>query len=158
MTTLRDIPAIRKLAEEQAAEMISTAFRVAKRFEIASADLVAVHLDLLCDLTRPASRDAVARLVAERVDLTCGATAPDFGRYACGEHCCDGRTGRMVPCSWHVWSMMAEHDQMVLFADCPDPDEWDGDERRHVPGISAITDPAEALTLIATTVLGASND
>ena len=33
---------------------------------------------LLCDLTRPASRDAVARLVAGRVGLKCWATAPSL--------------------------------------------------------------------------------
>ena len=107
-----------------------------------------------CALTRPASRDAVARLVAEAVGLECGATAPDIGRFVCGEHCCDGDLGRMVPCARPIWSMMgADETQMVVFADCPDPDAWDGDERRHVPGISAVTDPAEALTLIALAVL-----
>ena len=111
-----------------------------------------------CALTRPASRDAVARLVAEAVGLECGATAPDIGRFVCGEHCCDGDLGRMVPCARPIWSMMgADEMQMVTFADCPDPDEWDGDERRHVRGISTITDPAEALRLIATHVLRSDN-
>jgi hypothetical protein len=35
--------------------------------------------------------------------------------------------------------------QMVTFADCPDPDEWDGDERRHVPNIDTLTSPTDAL-------------
>ena len=116
---------------------------------------VTARLTLLSDLSRPASRDAVARLVAEAVGLECGATAPDIGRFVCGEHCCDGDLGRMVPCARPIWSMMgADETQMVVFADCPDPDAWDGDERRHVPGISAVTDSAGALALIALTVLG----
>lgn len=104
------------------------------------------HLTLLCDLTRPASRDWWARYLAQRLGLTVGATAPDFGRYTCGEHCCDGDNGRMVPCSRPIWSLMAaDETQLMMFADCPDPGEWDGGDRRHVPGISALTDPAEAL-------------
>ena len=149
------LPALRRVAEEEARTRLETAFRVAKRFDISGQDAVAVELALLSDLSRPASRDAVARLVAEAVGLECGATAPDIGRFVCGEHCCDGDLGRMVPCARPIWSMMgADETQMVVFADCPDPDAWDGDERRHVPGISAVTDSAGALALIALTVLG----
>lgn len=80
--------------------------------------IIAAYLALLTDLSRPASRDAVARLVAEAVGLECGATAPSFGRYVCGEHCCDGDIGRMTPCARSIWSMMgANETQMVVFAD-----------------------------------------
>lgn len=160
------LPALRRLAEAAARETHDATVRAIKARHHGSygqslidalppmwADVDA-HLTLLCDLTRPASRDAVARLVAEAAGLECGATEPDLGRYVCGEHCCDGEIGRMVPCARPVWSMMgANETQMVLFADCPDPAEWDGDERIHVPGISAITDPTEALTAIALHVL-----
>ena len=164
MKDLRDIPAIRAEAERRA----KSVWRHER--ENAGADKwlypdewgdgpthparILGHLDLLCDLSDPGSRDAVARMVAERVGLVCGATAPDFARFVCGEHCCDGDRGLMVPCSRPIWSMMgADETQMVTFADCPDPDEWDGDERRHIPGISAVTDPADALRLIALSVL-----
>lgn len=165
MTDLRDIPAIRKLAEERARDIWTANV---KYFQAAGWDItidpgeaptgfgltIEAQIDLLSDLSRPDSRDAVARLVAAKVGIECGATAPDFARFVCGEHCCDGERGRMVPCSRPIWSMMgADETQMVTFADCPDPDEWGGDERRHVPGISAITDPAEALRLIALAVL-----
>lgn len=164
---LRDIPAIRALAYEMLRDQwIANYARLSanpdylalptheEAPEEAVELLIEAQLDLLTDLTRPASRDAVARLVAEAVWLGCGATAPDFRRFTCGEHCCDGKRGRMTPCDRKIWSMMgADETQMVIFADCPDPDEWGGGERRHVPGISEVTDPAEALALIAAAVL-----
>ena len=113
---------------------------------------VEAQLDLLLDPAEP-DIDALSRILAARVGLVVGATAPGWGRFVCGERCCDGERGRMVPCSRPIWSLMGENEtQMVTFADCPDPDEWDGDERRHVPGISTLTSPTEALfaALIAT--------
>ena len=79
MTTLRNIPAIRKAAEVEARVRQDA---LADRWP--SMDncppptwasmgrdeqefLIDVEADLLADLTRPPSRDAVARLVAERV-------------------------------------------------------------------------------------------
>ena len=66
---LREIPAVRELAERQAsecAEAIRTHHGLMS--DHTEAAMFAAHVDLLCDLTRPASRDAVARLVAESVD------------------------------------------------------------------------------------------
>ena len=66
---LREIPAVRELAERQAREF-AAALGAHRDPDISSTYdvLRATHLALLCDLTRPASRDAVARLVAESVD------------------------------------------------------------------------------------------
>ena len=61
--TLRDLPPVRALAEERAAVRISVAFQVAKRFDIGSADAVAVELAILTDLRLADSRDALVRLV-----------------------------------------------------------------------------------------------
>lgn len=157
---LAALPTLRNLADTMANDWHALAYDMGKGAAkyYNPERVAAVFLAQLSDLTIAASRDAVARLVAERLGLTCGAMAPDLGRFACGEHCCDGDRGRMVPCARPIWSMMgADETQMVVFADCPDPDAWGGDERRHVPGISAVTDPAEALTLIALAVLGASD-
>ena len=81
MTTLRDIPAIQAESERLAREFLGSAdaaFRAAgwdtdtihggeDYTEDALRLFAAAHLDLLTDLTRPASRDAVARLVAAKV-------------------------------------------------------------------------------------------
>lgn len=158
---IRQLPAIRALAEERARSywsavqgIVPTAAPWEQTPDYGKEVQIGAHLAIITDLSRPDSRDAIARLVAAKVGIECGATAPDFARFVCGAHCCDGERGRMVPCSRPIWSMMgADETQMVTFADCPDPDEWGGDERRHVPGISAITDPAEALRLIALAVL-----
>lgn len=117
-------------------------------------NLTDVQDRFLRDLSRPASRDAMARWLAAHHGLTVGATAPDFGRYVCGEHCCDGQRGRMVPCARPIWSLMGAEGTMVTFADCPDPDAWGGDERCHVPGISALTNPAEALRAACLAAVG----
>lgn len=152
---LTNIPAVRALAKRQARPRVDLAGIEHAKYPLHLMVAAAVELAILCDLTRPESRDAIARLVAERVGLEVGATAPDFARFVCGEHCCDGERGRMVPCSRPIWSMMgADETQMVTFADCPDPGEWGGEARRHVPGVGTITDPGDALARIATHVLG----
>ncbi len=133
MTPLRNIPAIRKAAEEQARDFLASA-DVA--FRAAGWDTEMIHggedyaddalrlfadafLNLLCDLTRPASRDAVARLVAERV--------PGLQAWEVVAGCeCGG--GRL---------------QMVLrYCGMPMLDRWEPDPT-----------PVEALTPIATHVL-----
>ena len=73
--SLRTIAAIRTLAEERAREVHDAAVRAIKARHLGSYAQslidalppmwvdVDAHLALLCDLTRPDSRDAVARLV-----------------------------------------------------------------------------------------------
>lgn len=63
------LPAVIALAEEQAREELSALFIVAANFNIFGPSLVAVHVALLSDLSRPASGDAVARLVAEKARI-----------------------------------------------------------------------------------------
>ncbi len=63
---------------------------------------VAARLTLLADLSRPESRDAVARLVAEQLGLECGPTAPTLSVLRRG-----GRpTWRLTQTAsggWHHW-------------------------------------------------------
>ena len=157
---LMALPALRKRAEEEARERVVTFARLegadcAPDGDVAT--VAAVELTLLSDLTRPASRrglmDAVA--TARDVDGTHGLT---LGCFTCGEHCCDGDTGEMQPCERRLWSLMGLHPEaMVQFADCPNPGHRSGEERIHVPGISSVPDPVEALTLIALAVLGGAS-
>lgn len=110
---------------------------------------IAAQLALLSDLSRPASRDAVARLVAEAVGLECGATAPGL--------------------------FLLTDPEPVWWLDCiTGDDEKDADARcafhdsprvamqtfltQRVAGISAVTDPADALALIAIHILGVAHE
>lgn len=110
-------------------------------------------LSLLLD--SPLAMCHAARWLATRLGMDPGVTAPSWERLQCRQHCCDGATGEMVDCTRPVWSIMGADDVYVIFADCPDPEEWDGDDVRHVPGISALTDPAEALAAACVAVGGA---
>ena len=77
MKTLRDIPAVRALAEKQARDIHNATVRVIRErypnhYGQSLLDAlppmwadVDAQLDLLWDLERPASRDAIARLIAE---------------------------------------------------------------------------------------------
>lgn len=147
---LRDIPAVRALAEREARALYE---RVKEHMQLLAATLITpawdaapgvrclyteAMLDLLCDLTRPASRDAVARLVAESVGLECGATAPAF------------------------WSDCAAQDHSCYWLDansvgfnfCALPrDPHDLTRHVHIPALAGVTNPAEALALIADAVL-----
>ena len=105
-------------------------------------------------LDSPLAMCHAARWLATRLGMEPGATAPGWGQYTCGEHCCNGETGEMADCSRQVWSLGTD-EGFVLFMDCPNPEAWDGDERRHVPGISDLTDPAEALAAACRAVGGA---
>ncbi len=108
--------------------------------------------DVVLDLSDPAGMDRGARYLAERVGLTCGATAPAWGRYVCGEHCADGDTGRMERCSRHIWSLMgADGLDPVEFAECGIEAP---DDREIAPGISTLTNPAAALALAVLAVSG----
>lgn len=92
------------------------------------------------------------RKVGELVGLDFADT-PGFGRFVCGEHCRDGQTGEMELCTAIVYSMCGDDPiQRVDFHDCGLREEDDGGERRHVPGLSSITDPREALARIYTAI------
>ena len=135
MTPLRNIPAIRKLAEEQAREHhealsaeinhrdLATQAPTLPEWGIMSPSWREYRINaavaLLCDLTRPASRDAVARLVAERVP---GLQAWEV---VAGCECGGGRLQMVLRC-----------------CNMPMLDRWEPDPA-----------PVEALTLIALHVL-----
>lgn len=165
MADLRDLPVVRAEAER----MVSERYALAHALTLMHGTIpggyvrdrsidVAAELALLTNLTRPASRDAVARMVAEEVGMfpfdgttaTTLATAPGFGRFVCGEH--NNDDDDLVTCRLPVWTMALcdRHDLvMMTFASCG----CDTDDRRIVPGISTVTDPTEALRLIALRVL-----
>ena len=152
---LSALPALRKRAEEEARELQGGCrypFCVGDPTAEEWDEYVSAHLTLLSDLTRPASRDAVARLVAEAVGLECGATAPDL---ILAPSFCDGERTHswllVVPAGpagfgrrW--WSFHSEGE---------DPDGAEG--WTLVPGVSAVTDPVEALAMIAVSVLGGAS-
>lgn len=75
---LMALPALRKRAEEQARETRAMLVDLADRHDPVpwEGTLAQANLTLISDLSRPASRDAVTRLVAEALELKCGATAP----------------------------------------------------------------------------------
>lgn len=77
MADLRDLPAVRAEAERLANEFHARLFGRATDGQRLDAWREA-HLDLLCDLTRPASRDAVARLVAAKLGWLFGALVNDL--------------------------------------------------------------------------------
>ena len=160
MIDLRDLPAIRAEAEHQAEERQDALARRSylcawRDMPRSSRDIrIAAHLDLLCDLTHPASRDAVARLVAARVGLVCGATAPTLLRIK--------GVG-----SGTIWSLSVRSDTDMSKSPSVTIDQRvfvepnvfpDSPLSTVVPRISVITDPTEALRLIALHVLGAYHD
>ena len=110
-------------------------------------------LSLLLD--SPLALCHAARWLAEQLGMDPGATAPGWAQYPCGEHCCNGETGEMAACTRPVWSLGTD-EGFVLFMDCPNPEAWDGEECRHVPGIGDLTDPAAALAAACVAVGGAS--
>lgn len=149
---LRDIPAIRALAEREAGKLWSAFVAASARNEALFVEpwgklneryqsrWTEGMLDLLTDLRRPASRDAVARLVAGAVGLECGATAPML-------HLRD---------SWRParWVVVGHHDEREFTHErpsgyiAPNPGSW-----FLIPALAGITDPAEALAIIADAVL-----
>lgn len=104
----------------------------------------AAHLALLADLTRPASRDEVARLVGASLFSTLTLTSAVFYR----EHHRNGW-------EWVIEVRTATGYHRCMFGETDAG--WDPDLAetylRIIPGISAITDPAQALRLIAGAVL-----
>lgn len=138
MGELRDVAAVRRLAEERAQAFHRAVYKRptgGTRLD----EWVEAQLDLLCDLARPESRDAVARLVAEAVGLECGATAPAFERV-------DDPAWMLVV--WKDGSCPSHYfvDEVTLMG-----------HYTNVPGIDDVTDPVEALRLIALHVLGESD-
>ena len=166
---LANLPALLKLAEEEArahhaawedAVRLAGGTRflieetIATRAMLGDEEETAAHLALLADLTRPASRDAVARLVAakwwpnapppttaphlywtsEAHDSTDYDGAPNGDGWPEGWWL-DSGDGNLHFFSWEDW--------------CPDPDA-----HTMIVGLKGVTDPAEALTLIALHVLG----
>lgn len=83
---LAALPGVKEAAEEMAREAHNLFARLTWSIEDgwgeldddARTTLIRVHLTLLCDLTRPASRDWWARWLAERVGAKVGATAPEW--------------------------------------------------------------------------------
>lgn len=152
--TLRDLPPVRALAEERAREVHDAAVRAIKARHLGSyaqsiVDTlppmwvdVDAHLALLCDLSRPDSRDAVARLVAAKVGIECGATAPQWAQE---EYHVDGeRTA--------CWILSSKDRSVVFYGDYDSgPDGYS--VYRRVSGVDNITDPAEALARVAIAVL-----
>ena len=112
-------------------------------------------VDLRLSLATDTGMCHAARWLAEQLGMDPGATAPGWAQYPCGEHCCNGETGEMAACTRPVWSLGTD-EGFVLFMDCPNPEAWDGEECRHVPGIGDLTDPAAALAAACMVVGGAS--
>lgn len=97
------------------------------------------HARLLADLTRPASRDAWARWLAERVGLRVGASAPEWFHV-------EGSSGRVwwsLGCRarFHDCELGADHSQLAVV---------------HVPGVSDCRDPSAALALALLAVEGSA--
>lgn len=141
LLALRDLPPVRALAEKQAREFLNALSGPAVTWETMpdtpesrriKERHVETHLRLLTDLSRPASMDALARLVAAKVGIECGATAPELRQVTVALP--DGTES-------NGWALLGAPGEQYLFFD------------RNVPGISAITDPAEALARVAIAVL-----
>ena len=112
------------------------------------ASLIDAHLALLRDLSRPESRDAVARLLAAKVGLACGATAP--GWYSDDD---GGRRHRR----WYLEFVATDPhaDERTFY----DPNvSHGGVSWVAAPSISTVTDPAEALRLAVVAVWGITTD
>lgn len=100
---------------------------------------IAAQASLLVDLSRPASMDFAARLLAERVGLVCGATAPEWAlRFPRSD-------------GLGFWTLSAGDDEAYWTSEHWADAEGVYDESI-TPGISALTDPAAALlaALLAT--------
>ena len=107
--------------------------------------LVRKEANLLADLTRWQSQAWALREIANLLELD--PTDVAIGRFYCGEHCCNGQTGEMVKCDRRVWSV-GNGDWNVNFSDCPGPENWDGEEDQHIPGIPEILDRPAAIAAI----------
>lgn len=106
-------------------------------YDDAQDTLVRVHALLLADLNRPASRDWAARLLAEKVGLTVGATAPAWTYTAANGR--DSVAVWMLACGGRHWALCdyPPHIERVLG---PPTAYGDMISVRNLP-----TDPAAAL-------------
>ena len=100
---------------------------------------------LLADLSRPASRDAWARWLAERVGLTVGNTAPvwQYEYPSPSPRDADGAPHREDHPA--LWALTGLDFEWAYFASDDEDAEWFPERWHNVPGISALTDPSEAL-------------
>lgn len=128
---LAALPAVRKLAEEQA-QGLCGAIRNQRgmRSDHTEGALYEAQLCLLSDLSRPESWDAMVRLVADRTYATRGGK----GGYIFG----------VGPCGWGILYDMENH--WCVFDEIPG-----------LYGVDGPTDPVEALTVFALHVLGADH-
>lgn len=156
-TTLpADLPGLREESERLARETY-TALTAGDPTAFQSWDALASqtlwikgHARLLRDLSRPASRDYWARWLAERVGLTVGATAPRWRRL---EVEVDDFTPNARTIT--LWELSCEAGEMSASV-CFGEEARSGEYHRTiaVPGISIVTDPAEALRLAVLAVAG----
>ena len=147
-TTIHPFPELRALAEEEARDIWTRHVRLFRErlpdMEVVAdphdaSDGFAVTVDAqverLCDLTRPASRDAVARLVAKRLGLNFGTTAPAFWiRDA------EPPARWVLDGAWDDREFTYERPRGYV---PPEPGGW-----LLVPSLAGVTDPAESLALI----------
>jgi len=160
VTDLSTLPAVRALAEDDARKHHEALAAVINRNDLptqaptlpAWENLPPSYRDMrvaavVARLTSmdPASRDAIARLVADAVGLECGATAPRFAADESHEE--------------RVWYMTTEHSSHLFWqarSRCwiIEGDHVVAGRATDVPGISTLTDPTAALTAIALRVLG----
>ena len=145
MTTIHPFPELRALAEEEARDIWTRHVRLFREVGdcgfVESPDdapegfavTVAAQVERLCDLTRFGSRTVVAALIAQKVGLS--------GWDSAGVHF--GRQGS----TWALWD---GRNASVVFTENMrgGANRLDRDPRVVVRGVSAITDPSEALALI----------
>ena len=140
---LMALPALRKRAEEQARETRAMLVDLADRHDPVpwEGTLAQANLTLISDLSRPASRDAVARLVAEALGLRIYATAPTLRRHLYTRGARWELGDGDLRCMWH--GVPTDHPSASNYIYAPD--------------IAAAGDADEALTLIALAVLGGAS-
>lgn len=165
MTTIRPLPELRALAEAEARETWDAVARLwdgamvppMTRWAYLDGQIremhTAAHVALLLDVSRPASRDAVVRLVAEKVGLEPAAVAPGFWFFIDPE---GGQGWILETRPQHVngwdWAdtYKGERDTPrygVFFGDDETMDDA-GESTPGVPNVSSTYDPAAALALI----------
>lgn len=161
--SLRDHPDIRALAEERA-RAARAAWEAAIRRrggpsflndetiatrEIGRNEEIEAHLDLLTDLTRPDSFDALVRVLAKRVGLVCGVTALGW-MYDPPSPTPRDRDGAPYREDWPCrWLLYVDGDEITFVDTDPDVasgvgEDWYPERWRVAPG-AGTTDPAAAL-------------
>ena len=158
---LAAVPAVRKLAEEQARDLYAAAGGLALDWDYyidpqGRGEYTRATTALLSDLSRPASRDALARLVAEALGMECNATAPSFYWSALAHDStdCDGApNGDGWPSGW--WLANDAGDLRFFTAEDWSPDK---DATTTVLGLPDGEENAtSALSLVALHALGGAS-